>query len=37
MHNLKELRKNLDTLKKKFDDRNVFLDVNSFKKKKFFK
>ena len=33
MHNLKELRKNLDTLKKKFDDRNVFLDVDSFKKK----
>ena len=33
MHNLKELRKNLDTLKKKFDDRNVFLDVNNFKKK----
>ncbi len=33
MYNLKELRKNLDTLKKKFDDRNVFLDIDSFKKK----
>ncbi len=33
MHNLKELRKNLDLLKKKFDDRNVILDINSFKKK----
>ena len=33
MHNLKELRKNLDSLKKKFDDRNVILDINSFKKK----
>ena len=33
MHNLKELRKNLENLKKKFEDRNVFFDVNDFNKK----
>ena len=33
MHNLKELRKNLDNLKKKFSDRNVYFDVNTFNKK----
>ena len=33
MHNLKELRKNLDNLKKKFEDRNVNFDINNFKKK----
>ena len=33
MHNLKELRKNLDNLKKKFEDRNVNFDLNDFKKK----
>ena len=30
MHNLKELRKNLDNLKKKFEDRNVNLDIANF-------
>ena len=33
MHNLKELRKNLSNLKKKFEDRNVNFDLNDFKKK----
>ena len=33
MHNLKELRKNLDNLKKIFENRNVNFDVNNFKKK----
>ena len=33
MHNLKDLRKNLDNLKKKFEDRNVNFDINDFKKK----
>ena len=30
MHNLKELRKNLTSFKKKVQDRNVEFDVNSF-------
>ena len=33
MHNLKELRKNLDNLKKKFENRNVNFDVSDFNKK----
>tara|TARA_B100000575_G_C23117158_1_gene645935 strand:- start:24 stop:1271 length:1248 start_codon:yes stop_codon:yes gene_type:complete len=33
MHNIKELRKNLNTLKKKFKDRNVDFDIDNFKKK----
>ena len=33
MHNLKELRKNLDNFKKKFKNRNVDFDINNFKKK----
>ena len=33
MHNLKELRKNLDKLVQKFKDRNVDFDINDFKKK----
>jgi len=33
MHNLKELRKNLDNLKKKFEVRNIDFDINDFKKK----
>ncbi len=33
MHNLKELRKNLNNLKKKFDNRNIDFDINDFKKK----
>ena len=33
MHNLKELRKNLDNLKKKLENRNVNFDINNFKKK----
>ena len=33
MHNLKELRKNLDKFKKKFEDRNVNFDINEFIKK----
>ena len=33
MHNLKELRKNLDSYKKKFKDRNVDFDINNFNKK----
>ena len=31
MHNLKELRKNLDTFKKKFENRNIDFDINDFK------
>ena len=33
MHNLKELRKNLDVLKKKLENRNIDFDINNFKKK----
>ena len=33
MHNLKELRKNLDFLKEKFYNRNVDFDVADFNKK----
>ena len=33
MHNLKELRKNIDNFKKKFKDRNVDFDETDFKKK----
>ena len=33
MHNLKELRKNLDKLKKKFENRNIDFDINNLKKK----
>ena len=33
MHNLKELRKNIDNFKKKFKDRNVDFDESDFKKK----
>ena len=33
MHNLKELRKNLDSIKKKFENRNVDFDVDDFNKK----
>ena len=33
MHNLKELRKNLDNFKKKFENRNIDFDINNFKKK----
>ncbi len=33
MHNLKELRKNLESLKKKFKNRNVDFDINEFNKK----
>ena len=33
MHNLKELRNNLDNLKKKFKDRNVDFDIDNFKRK----
>ena len=33
MHNLKELRKNLDNFKKKFENRNIDFDINDFKKK----
>ncbi len=33
MHNLKEIRKNLDNFKKKFEDRNVEFDIDNFKKK----
>jgi seryl-tRNA synthetase len=32
MHNLKELRNNLDIYKKKFNDRNTDFDVNNFNK-----
>ena len=30
MHNLKDLRNNLDLFKKKFNDRNLQFDVNEF-------
>ena len=30
MHNLKDLRKNLDILKKKFKDRNIDFDIDEF-------
>ena len=30
MHNLKELRKDLDNIKKKFEDRNINFDVKKF-------
>ena len=33
MHNLKELRSNLDNIKKKFEDRNVNFDVKNFSDK----
>ena len=33
MHNLKELRKNLNNISKKFKDRNIDFDVNNFNKK----
>ena len=33
MHNLKELRKNLDNFKKDFDNRNINFDINDFQKK----
>ncbi len=33
MHNLKELRKNLDKFKKKFEDRNINFDISEFNKK----
>ena len=33
MHNLKDLRKNLDIFKKKFKDRNIDFDTKDFKKK----
>ena len=33
MHNLKELRKNLLDIKKKFKDRNIDFDINDFDKK----
>ena len=33
MLNLKDLRKNLEVLKKKFKDRNVEFDVDNFSKK----
>ncbi len=33
MHNLKELRKNLDNFKKNFDNRNINFDINDFQKK----
>ena len=33
MHNLKELRKNLDSLKKKFKNRNIDFDIDNFKRK----
>ena len=33
MHNLKELRKNLDTFKKKIENRNIDFDIDDFKKK----
>ena len=33
MHNIKELRKNLDSIQKKFKDRNVNFDADDFKKK----
>ena len=33
MHNLKELRKNLDIYKKKFKDQNVDFDINNLIKR----
>ena len=33
MHNLKELRKNLENYKKKLENRNIVFDVNGFKQK----
>ena len=33
MHNLKDLRKNLEKLKQKFENRNTKFDVNDFIKK----
>ena len=33
MHNLKELRSNLDNFKKKLKDRNVDFDIDDFNKK----
>ena len=33
MHNLKKKRKNLDTIKKKFQDRNVDFDILDFSRK----
>jgi len=33
MHNLKELRNNLDNFKKKFEHRNIVFDIENFKKK----
>jgi len=33
MHNLKELRKNLENIKEKFEKRNIFFDIVDFKKK----
>ena len=33
MHNLKEIRNNLDNFKKKFEDRNVKFDIDNFKNK----
>ena len=32
MHNLKDLRKNLETFKKKFKDRNLDFDIDEFNK-----
>ena len=32
MHNIKELRKNLENFKKKFNDRNLNFDVEKFNK-----
>ena len=33
MHNLKELRKDLENFKKKLKHRNIDFDINNFKKK----
>ena len=32
MHDLKDLRKNLDTLKKKFQNRNIEFNIDNFNK-----
>ena len=32
MHDLKDLRKNLNTLKKKFQNRNIEFDIDNFNK-----
>ena len=32
MHNIKDLRKNLDNFKKKFKDRNLDFDIDKFNK-----